>query len=302
MRQEGFKTSIYFYVPVARDPKANMVQSFERARAVAHEKGYAPFQTAMFDQMSCSIDAKRNIAAQRFLKTECEWMLMVDDDMDFRHNPNAIVELLDAAWETGAKIVAPLMVRRGAPHYVCFNENRGRPDDTAKAARAVSSNTYLDCQGHVGTGCTLFHRSVFETLPQPWFKTAMTEDCRQCLYVEGSVVKPDCPVCNGTGKNPEGLRIQVGEDTYICRAAVDAGFKVVCALGVIVGHIGDMSFTIEDAIRVQYPVDFSRAVLKSHAKLVSDAVEREGLLVPGLDPRKKERSFEGGPSLVVAAR
>lgn len=273
---------IFYYVPVARQPSPIMVESFERARAIAQNQRKALFAIALWDRGSLSIETKRNIAASTFLNdSDAEWLFMVDDDMDFRQDPEAICKLITEARKVKADIIGPLMVRRGEPHYVAFNEHRGIPDATKRAVKAWQEEETFPVTGHVGSGCLLIHRRVLQALRPPWFVTLTDWKCRKCKEVPA----PDCPSCKGTGEDYRRININVGEDAYFCRYAIDAGFSCYVAAGVILGHLGEIGLTIEDALRVQHPVLHARNTLRQYEEFQKEIrAKKEASLVLPVGP------------------
>jgi hypothetical protein len=308
----GLPAEVFFWVPVARNPNGRMVLSFERARAAAAEAKVASFRIAYWDHLSVDIASKRELGADRFLReaTDCEWLMMVDDDMDFRIDPLAIAKLVLAAKKADAQIVAPLMVRRDAPHWVAYNEVRGVPDNTLKAVNWLKKNEIVEMKGHVGTGVILIHRSVFAKVPRPWFYTEMTRRCQgdgkpdgfKCrISSEDAAADPNCPVCKGSGQNPNGTWVAVGEDAYFCRKAIDHGFKCVLAAGVVVGHIGETPFTIQESIRDQFPAIHANAMLQREAALnAAEKADSHGIVVPGLGPNGNGNGRKPPAEIVIA--
>ena len=265
---------IFYYVPVARQPSAIMVASFERARAIAQNEKVAAFAIASWDTMSLSVEVKRNMAATAFLREkEAELLMMVDDDMDFRQDPRAIVRLVQEMDKTGADIIAPLMVRRSPPHYVAYNKVRFEPDKTKDALLAWQTDATHTVTGHVGTGVILIKRKVFEELKGPWFQSVQDWKCRDCEKKD--IPSPDCQKCGGTGDDFSHCNVRQGEDTFFCRRAIDAGYKCFLAAGVIVGHLGEQSFTIEDSFRVNHPVAEARARLLQYEEFQKQMKERQ---------------------------
>lgn len=259
-------TKVYFYIPVARSPNARMVRSFEEARVQAAILKEAEFTTADWDYSGHTIEAKRNRAAGRFLKTECEYVLMVDDDMDFEPDLDAIAKLLVCAREEKADIVGPLMVRRAPPHDVAFNEVRFKPDQMQDVLSYATRGMRVPIQGHIGTGCLLIHRRVFEGLSAPWFDTTSSSDCQVCNAGELNGVKadPSCGRCGGKRKDPDGCWTRIGEDANFCHRAIDAGFRCILEAAVTVGHLGDQSFTFEDTVLAKNPLEFADALIRKH--------------------------------------
>lgn len=284
---------IYYFVPVARHPALNMVASFERARAEAQSLGMAHFTLPEWNGFSVDIANKRNVAGSKFLLSDMDWLMMVDDDMDFRHDPAAIAKMIAIAEAEKADIVAPMMVRRDPPHWVCYNEKRHVPDDTLRGMKAHVNEEPIDCTGHVGTGCILIRKRVFQELTPPWFQTVPTWRCRTCQPMpENDKPREKCERCHGSGKDPEGVWIEQGEDTYFCRRAIDAGFKCICAAGVIVGHLGESSLTIHDSIRVGFPILYAENVIKQMQAKMREMQER-GLTIPD-DIQRASKSLIAG--------
>ena len=298
----GLPADVYFYVPVARSPDGLMVLSFEHARAAAASARVVNYRISEWDHLSVDIATKRELAADRFLREhkDCQWMLMVDDDMDFRVDVQCLTKLMLAALKSDSQIIGPLMVRRDIPHWVAYNEVRGKPDDTLQGFKAYKENRIVPLTGHMGTGCILIHRSVFEKVPQPWFQTITTRRCQLCMPMDDAVVKPDCEACKGTGINPTGTWVAVGEDAFFCRKAIDAGFKCSLAAGVLLAHVGKTPFTIQDSIRHQFPDLHASAMLKAEdAKKAHLATIPELALPPGVGHNGKNRV--GPPAEILIA-
>ena len=106
-------------------------------------------------------DEARNILAEEFLASGCDYLLFLDDD----HTGHTI-EMFEALMCANTEVVALKCYARYFP-YQCtlmtvHKENQIYfADDTRRG--------YLTCQ-FVGFGMTLIKRSVFETISRPFFK------------------------------------------------------------------------------------------------------------------------------------
>lgn len=140
------------------------------------------------------VDRNRDQIVNAFLNHEKkpEWLLMIDTDMD--HPPTAPIRL--AKWKK--PIVGALYFHRGESHdpfvfdFVGTRKDKYDRDTFTWSPRRdmvfefleemhvpmrdggftidnPTRNPLVDCDA-VGTGCFLVHRSVFETMPAPWFE------------------------------------------------------------------------------------------------------------------------------------
>lgn len=100
------------------------------------------------------VEASRNIIAREFLKSECDYLLMIDEDNPPLRNP---LELL----KEGKDIIVfptPIMYNK----RVMWNIERQDPDKPLTGMEKVKSG---------GTGCILIKRKVLETMWEAPFDT-----------------------------------------------------------------------------------------------------------------------------------
>lgn len=173
------------------------------------------------------VDRNRDIIVEAFLRHDKkpEWLLMLDSDME--HPVPAPLRL--AEWKK--PIVGALYFHRGQSHDPFVFDYAGlRPDkydrpthtwaprrdevyqflegqnvpmrDGGFIIEGPTRNPLVECDA-LGTGCMLIHRSVFETLPAPWFEYR-------------------------AGGN--------SEDLMFCKEAKEAGIPVYCDLSTVCGH------------------------------------------------------------------
>jgi len=139
------------------------------------------------------ISSNRNMVVKRFLKTNCDFLLMIDDDVVPLHNPCELVRANMDIIGSPALIASPgdLMVWTA---YVKHIDGVGYMAVDLNAMDDMFDMLQVDI---VGTGCILIKRKVLEVLKAPF----------HCEFDEDGV-------------------IAYGTDFAFCRKATSAGFKV----------------------------------------------------------------------------
>lgn len=131
------------------------------------------------------IDVARNNLAEAFLGSDAEWLFWMDSDMSFP--PDTLVELFKTVEETDAKIVTGVYYQRKGKHLpVLWSRGDALASGKISADGTVKTdqNKYIGAfmfpnpnkkepfKAHAaGFGCILVHRSVFEVMARPWFRT-----------------------------------------------------------------------------------------------------------------------------------
>lgn len=149
------------------------------------------------------ISSNRNLITKRFLQTDCEWLLMLDDDVVPHCNP---AELVYADKDV---VGFPARVRSNG-RTIVWTAYRDHPSGEHYAAVDLTQlDDIMDLMEVeiVGTGCILIHRRVLEVLKAP-FHSEFDED---------------------------GIQIY-GTDFAFCRKARNAGFHVFTAPNYICEH------------------------------------------------------------------
>jgi hypothetical protein len=139
------------------------------------------------------ISSNRNLITQRFLETDCEWLLTIDNDVVPLCNPAELVY-------ANKDIVGFPALVRSTGQTICWTAYRDHPGGEAYSAIDFTQlDDMIDLMEVeiVGTGCILIHRRVLENLKAP-FHSEFDED---------------------------GVQIY-GTDFAFCRKAVKAGYKV----------------------------------------------------------------------------
>ena len=160
------------------------------------------------------ISSNRNKIVKRFLETDCDFLLMIDDDVVPLHNP---CELVYADKDI---IGSPALVRSSGQVMVW---TAYIPHSDGVGYSSVDLNSFDDMfdmleVAIVGTGCILVKRKVLETLEAP-FHSEFDEDGVQ-LY---------------------------GTDFAFCRKATKAGFKVYTTTHRRCEHFKTIGFNEMDA-------------------------------------------------------
>jgi len=117
-----------------------------------------PYPYAVYWPLACAF---RWEAGQ---KRRFDWFMWMDDDVLV--TPKDVLALIDAAQKHGAPFIAGVPYDRFPPHCPSVTEldGQGKP---WKWVKAPATGTY-PCFT-VGLCLALFHRSVFDMVPEPWF-------------------------------------------------------------------------------------------------------------------------------------
>lgn len=185
----------------------------------AHSLAMMTARTAMAPNVEFSLTSsagtlicdQRNNLAQAMLDEGCDWLLFIDSDMVFPSD--ALLRLL--ARNTPI-VSANYSTRRSPAEPVAF-----KSIGTLEKLYTDPDSTGLEECAANGCGLMLIHRSVFETIPKPWF------------YI------PYIPEKDGFW----------GEDVWFCNAARKEGFNVFVDhdLSKDVRHIGMREYDFLDA-------------------------------------------------------
>jgi GT2 family glycosyltransferase len=149
------------------------------------------------------ITMTRNIMTRRYLESDCDWLWMVDSDIDFP--PDTLDRMLGAA----DPVERPVL---GASYLVLNDELqpvRGIYAIPQLGKPAVPVEPEPDTVMQVdatGTGCLLIHRSVLEKAGLFPFAQVLTSTC------------------------------EYSEDLSFCLRVRELGFPVHVATGIMVGH------------------------------------------------------------------
>ena len=154
------------------------------------------------------VDYARNHLVEEFLKTDLDWLLMIDSDIV---PPDNVLDLT----KHGKQIVGGvcLSLINGKLKSTIFKETDSASDGT----RQYVQHDYMNDLGLVqvdstGTGCLAIHRDVFKKLDKPYFEFTYHAESR---------------------------KIRTGEDIRFCEKARDAGFTIHVDKSVSCSHFKD---------------------------------------------------------------
>lgn len=155
------------------------------------------------------VERARNNLVQQFLASDCDYLLMIDDDIT---PPENILQLA----VHGKDVVAGLC-------YACNSSLGIFPVAYQKAENGVFRGGYkligtdIDAENQgllqvelVGSGCIMIHRRVFARMDQPYFKFTFNEDLTQ---------------------------IEESEDFDFCNRVIAAGMQVYVDTDRVCGHL-----------------------------------------------------------------
>ena len=227
----------------------------------------------------------RNTCADLFLRSDCEWMLMVDDDMVLPGNAawfNAFTDMglpeqfasfnvVDRLLSHGKTLVGALYFgkhKHGKPMYCEGVYNPVEEDYARKAPFDVVKPTKW-----VATGCMLIHRQVFLDIEKRYPRLARNKEGLRSQFFtssEDAVVEAaaDCirlmkdalPGATIMGKVEAILKAAVmeaerhtplglGEDVSFCRRATVTGHQPHVDMGLVLGHIGTQVYGPRNTFR-----------------------------------------------------
>ena len=145
-----------------------------------------------------NVDYNRNQITKMFLESDCEWLLMIDEDNPPLRNPLELIE-----FNKDIMVLPTLMMKNDKATdnntrlaFNCFK--------TIKVGKKKGFTTVVNDGNKLfkmdwgGTGCILIRRDVLETIPKPFMSL------------------PD---------KTYGIRKR-GEDIYFCQRATKKGFEV----------------------------------------------------------------------------
>lgn len=200
------------------------------------------------------ITRSRNNLAHDFLhKTDCDYLLFLDSDLDF--TPDGIKKLIDQR-KPDAVVCGQYAIKQ-AELRMCYNALPNEligPDDLLKVA---------EC----GTGCMLIPRKILETYREKFSALEYTDDQfkdkRTCFFDVGVVAE-----------TKEKSRY-LSEDWLFCRRIRQLGFSVYVDVSILLGHHGWVRYPLSD--------DFVVAAIAS--RCIGSSKEESKALLKGFKQR-----------------
>lgn len=200
------------------------------------------------------IYSNRNAIVKRFLATDCDFLLMQDDDVVPLHNPAELVcaDLDIIGFSTKVR------QENGRLNWVAYMEQEGMDGYFAVDLASSPTNTDLLTVDVVGTGCILIKRKVLETIKAPFLV-----------------------------ENDEDGIIKYGTDFAFCRRAKAAGFNIYTTRHRFCEHYKEMGmlemtgyddsdFFCTDNRKYEIPWG-DWAILQKDWKFIRSIIQAEGL-------------------------
>lgn len=206
----------------------------------------------------------RNQIVKKAIGVDASHVLFIDSDMCF--DEDALLQLLAC----NRDIVSGLCTIKSPPyHPVALRRNEGGAWTMGDRSRYTEGRFFSDLDG-VGMAFTLVKIEVFRKVSEPWFampplcmvdsyrsvhkaekglRMALTELVHQNQAVGADVIKSllDAYAWKEVDHGKHGLTV-MGEDIFFCDKARHAGFEVCLDSSLIIGHIGEHVYTIDDYI------------------------------------------------------
>ena len=162
------------------------------------------------------IDYNRNFIVDKFLKTDCEILFMMDSDMVI---PEDILDMIKPGHDVVSAVV--FTTRKGIPYPIIMKQAKDKIgfEPMSDASDELTEYTKV---GGIGTGCIYIRRSVFEKIEMPCFRFEYAEDGH----------------------------VKMGEDYSFSKKVQAADIKLFVATKFIVGHF--KSFDIAHVSQLLY--------------------------------------------------
>ncbi len=190
-------------------------------------------------QRGLYIADNRNALCRQFLKSNSEWMWMLDTDITFE--PQVLYQLLDSADPMKRPIVS-------AVYFSYVNSNEVLSPVWLERTANHDFRTIKDFDGGmqkldaIGMGCVVIHRSVIEK-----FKAQYSEPF---IWFGHDVLE-----------HADGSRMAAGEDVTFCVRAQTLGIQIWGNGGVTVGHIKAHEETIRSFVKKYEAFDIAQGQL-----------------------------------------
>ena len=191
------KTKVLIAIPYVKDICIGLT------KFLSSIEGKDKYEVEVFPLREIPIDSSRNRMVKHFLKSNNDYLLMIDDDIT---PPSDILKMT----EHGKDIISALcfVIQNGVPYPLLMRkeEEKGYKILTGEGIDTVTR------VGGVGTGCLMMSRKALETIKAPWFLFPRDE---------------------------YGI-MSLGEDYYFSRKAEEAGFELFVDITKQCGHTKDI--------------------------------------------------------------
>ena len=191
------------------------------------------------------VDFARNSLVEEFLRSPCEWLLMIDADVV---PPPTVLNLTKHGADTHPIVGGVCLgLINGKVTSTIFQELKESPGQYVQHEHLNDSGVLpVDA---TGTGCLAIHRSVFERLSRPYFEFVFHEESRA---------------------------IKTGEDIRFCEKARAAGFPVHIDKSVRCSHYKDvdLDWVNKEIVNYMSPEKVTALIDKTIAKRTAEMAER----------------------------
>jgi hypothetical protein len=211
----------------------------------------SPVKQIQFLNGDSLVSRARNRIAERFLASDCEYLMFIDNDILFQ--PADITRLR----EWNKDIIGGVYLKKKLPYAPVANTCYGTDPETGLSEMA-----------EIGTGFMMIHRRVFERL----------------INLRGNQLRYEPAGDELPGNYYDFFRVGVSpvtkqylsEDYFFCEMARLAGFKVLLDSGIMVKHKGGGIFPFEDEQFLEASADFiaKYSTEMPMKRSLLDAVER----------------------------
>lgn len=201
-----------------------MILHVARHRPEIELNTYFTDEMPVAECLHCSLEGKqdngaRNRMAETAIKENCDYLVMVDSDMDFGTGSDG--SLLAKLLDQDRDIIAPLFIRRSAPYDLMAKRYLKEAGGYVSIApeEAATMDT-IEVHG-VGFGMVAIKVDLLRRLPKPHFVFEMV---------------------NG---------VWTAEDLNFCSKARKQGFKVWCDTSILIDHLGGHRYRPQDGVVVE---------------------------------------------------
>jgi len=216
----------------------------------------------------------RNKCAENFLKSDLEWMLMVDDDVILPFgdptwfnaftgfnlkDPFASFHTLDRLMSHGKTLIGGMYWGRNPTGRGMYSEAANVPTEAAWARKGPYDQ--IKETRWVATGCLLVNRQVFLDIEKKfpllargqdgnggnWF-TSSEHTLTDAVAKAQKALDANAPekakelLVHGMASVRASSGLGMGEDVAFCVRAKQAGHPAFVDLGLTVGHVGDCTY------------------------------------------------------------
>lgn len=214
------RDSVALLVPCGAPVEPRVLQSTVNLVTSAQMQGITVRQVGVTDRTL--IHTARNILADGFLKTDCEWAFWMDSDMILE--ARTIPLMMSWAKKLSAKLLTGIYYQRMGEHRpILWRKETKSKDGTWKRTTKDRYSSHLVFPKSIGGepfrvdvagfGCVLMHRDVLEKLSKPYFRFDFYED-------------------------EDGRQLEASEDFYFFTRAREAGIELWAVPELKCGHLG----------------------------------------------------------------